>query len=254
MRKLTSWHLAKVFSTAIIQPNTSASDVVNFVSKMKQYPFASIGVDTYHLPLLVKLLKDTEIDVTCAIAYPMGGLPIELKVKQVKWAVEHGADEVDVVMNISAFKSGKYDYVRKEMEEIVKAAEGKIVKIMPCTVYLTPEEIRHVARMMVEAGVTMLKTNAGYGQITKYNDVKVAKEEVGDNLFVMAAGGLRNADIALGMIRAGADRIDSGTPQDIFNTLDVAQRTYTDEELEAIIKRIEEMNEKQPKIRRKIYD
>lgn len=254
MVELSAKHLAKVFSTAIIQPNTTVRDVIDFVNDMKKYPFASIGVDTYHLPLLVKLLEGTEIDVACTIAYPLGGLPLELKVKQVRWAVAHGAEEVDVVMNVSAFKSGKYDYVKREMEEVVRAAGDRIVKIIPCTVYLTPEEIRRVARMMMEAGVTMLKTNAGYGQVTRYRDVKIAKEEVGDGLFVMPAGGIRNADIALGMIRAGADRIDSGTPQDVFNSLHTAQRTYTDEELEEIIKRIEEMNKAQPKIRGKVYD
>jgi len=254
MVRLNPYELAKVFSTALCQPHTSIRDLTDFVNSVKKYPFASVAVDTYHFPLLFELLKGTEIDAACAISYPLGGLQIDVTADHIKWAVDHGADEIDVVMNMSAFKSGKYDKVKEEMREYVSAAQGKIVKCIPCTDYLTQDEIRRVARIMVETGVSILKTNAGYKQVTKYDDVKIIKEEVGENLKVMSAGGVRNADIALGMIKAGVDRIDSGTPFNVLNTLSTAMATYTKEELETIANRVEEMNRNQPKVRGKIYD
>lgn len=254
MVKLTPHELAKVFSTALCQPHTSRRDLADFINAVKKHPFVSVAVETYNFPLLVELLKNTEIDAACTISYPQGGLQTDVKVDQVKWAIDHGADEIDVVMNISAFKSRKYDEVKEEMVQIVNAAKGRIVKFIPCTTYLTPNEIRRVARMMAEAGVSILKTNAGYKQVTKYSDVKIIKEEVGDRLFVMPAGGVRNADIALGMINAGADRIDSGTPFNVLNTLPTAMSTYTKEELEKIANRVEDMNRNQPKVRRKVHD
>ncbi|MHA1505593.1 MAG: deoxyribose-phosphate aldolase [Candidatus Asgardarchaeia archaeon] len=241
--------IAKIMDTSIIEPNASEEEVVSFINDMKKYPFAAIAVDLYYLPLAVKLLKDTSIDVCATISYPLGGLPTPVKIKQVKWAVENGADEMDVAMNLCAFKSRDFDALRREMESIVEIAGDRVVKIIPMTAKLTPEEIKLACEIIKEAGVKFIKTNSGFGLNTPVEHVKFIKDEFGDSLRVMVAGGVRNAEIAFSMLEAGVDRIATSTPLDVFNTLKEAQTKLGEERVEKIAKRLEKLIKEVPKRR-----
>ena len=252
MAEISVNQLASIMDTSIVEPDASENEVTEFVNEMKHFPFAGIAVDLYYLPLLVKLLKGTDIDAIGTVSYPLGGVPTRVKVEQVKWAVKNGADEMDVVMNVSAFRSGKYDAVEKEIGAVVEAAEGRIVKIIPMTCFLTPEEIKRIGRICKGAGAIFIKTCSGFGQVTKYNDVKIIKDDLGDSFRVMVAGGVRNADIALQFIKVGVDRIATSTPSDIFNTLGGAQKKFTEAELEKLAKRVEQLNKESSQLRRGI--
>jgi len=241
--------IAKIMDTSLIEPNASEEDIVSFINSMKRYPFAAIAVDLYYLPLAVKLLKDTSTDVCATISYPLGGLPTSIKIKQVEWAVKNGADEMDVAMNMCAFKSGNYDTLRKEIEAIVEVAGDRIVKIIPMTAKLTLQEIKLACKIIKEAGAIFIKTNSGFGQVTTTEHIKAIKEEFGDSLRVMVAGGVRNAEIAFAMLNAGVDRIATSTPLDVFNTLKEAQMKLKEEEVERIAKRIETLIKSVPKRR-----
>jgi deoxyribose-phosphate aldolase len=241
--------IAKIMDTSIIEPNASQKEVIQFINEMKQYPFAAIAVDLYYLPLAVKLLKDTSIDVCATISYPLGGLPTPVKLKQVKWAVENGADEMDVAMNMYAFKTGDYDSLEKEIREIVEIAGERVVKIIPMTAKLTPQDIKLACKIIKEAGANFIKTNSGFGQVTTVDHVRLIKSEFGDHLRVMVAGGVRNAEIAFAMLDAGADRIATSTPLDVFNTLKEAQQKLGVEKVEKIRKRIEALIKEVPKRR-----
>lgn len=252
MAEINVNQLASIMDTSIIEPDASEKEVIEFVNEMKRYPFAGIAADLYYFPLLVKLLKDTDIDAIATVSYPLGGLPTRVKVDQVKWAVKNGADEMDVVMNVSAFRSGKYDAVEKEIEAVVEAAEGRIVKIIPMTCFLTLEEIKRIGRICKDAGAIFIKTCSGFGQVTKYNDVKIIKDDLGDSFRVMVAGGVRNADIALQFLKVGVDRIATSTPLDVFNTFKGAQRKFTEKGLEGLARRIDKLNKRSPQVRRGI--
>lgn len=249
--KISIDQIVRIMDTSIIEPNASQEEVILFINTMKQYPFAAIAVDLYYLPLATKLLEGTPIDVCAVISYPLGGLPTPVKIKQAEWAVKNGADELDVAMNMCAFKSGDYDALKKEIEAIVEVAGDRIVKIIPMTAKLNPQEIKLACKIVKDAGANFIKTNSGFGQITAIDHVKIIKEEFGDSLRVMVAGGVRNAEIAFAMLEAGADRIATSTPLDVFNTLKEAQTKLGKQKIEKFAKRIETLIKEVPK-RRKV--
>jgi len=242
--------IARIMDALIVDPDVSAEKLTSLVDTMKQHPFATITVDLYYLPLVAKLLNGSSIDVGATISYPLGGLPTPLKIKQVEWAVKNGADEMDVVMNMYLFKCGEYDALKKEIETIVEIAEDRIVKIIPMTARLDPEEIKLACKIIEEAGANFISTNTVFGQLTTTDHVKTIKNEFGDRLRVVAAGGVQNAETAFAMLEAGADRIATDAPFDVFNTLKDAQNKLGEQKVEKIIKRIETLIKEVPKRRK----
>ncbi|RLE57793.1 MAG: deoxyribose-phosphate aldolase [Thermoprotei archaeon] len=247
--KLTVDLLARIMDTSLIEPDTTEEEVRKFIEHHKKYPYAAIAVDLYYIPLAVKLLKGTKIDVVAPIAYPTGGIPTDIKVEQAKWAIEQGANELDVAVNMYYFKFGQYDLLKEEIRRIVKIAESEnvIVKVIPQTAFLTPEEIKLFTKIAIEAGAHFIKTNSGYGLKTLPEHVKIIKDNYGDKIKVMAAGGVRNAEIALSMLEAGADRIATSTPEDVFNTLEKAWEALSEEKKELLYERVIRLIKEDPK-------
>jgi deoxyribose-phosphate aldolase len=177
-------------------------------------------VDLFYMPLAFKLLKGTGIAIVAPISYPLGGMTTEAKVRQAQYAIENGADEMDMSINFAAFWSGGYDAVRKDIEAVAKVAEGRIVKAVIYVPEMTDEEKVRIARIAREAGASFIKTCCGFGCVTKTHDVRVIKEALGDEIKVMVAGGVRTAEQTLAMIEAGVDRIASSTPFDILERIE----------------------------------
>jgi len=143
-----------------------------------------------------------------------------MKVCQVQEALKLGAEEFDMVINIGALKDRRKDYLVSEVKEVVKAAEGRIVKVIIETCYLTDEEKIYATEIIKEAGAHFVKTSTGFGpQGATVQDVRLLKSVVGDKLKVKAAGGIRTLEQALEMINAGADRIGTSSGVNIINEL-----------------------------------
>lgn len=215
----------KKFETSLIEPEATDTAVVQFIEKCKEYTeyLAGTAFNLHQLPLGVKLLKNTDIDAVAINAYPIGGLPTAVKVAQAKYAIKNGAQQIDMVMDVNAFKSGKYDLVQRDIEAVLQIAEGKVnnLSVIPGTIYLTNEEKRKAARIITEAGATIIKANDGFGAVTSIEDVKLIKEEVGDSIKIMASGGIFTAKLALEIFDAGADLIATAKPFKIVDELDI---------------------------------
>lgn len=213
----------KRFDTSLIEPHATEDAVRKFVQKCKVYSnyLAGVAFNPCHLPLGAKLLRDADIDAVAIIAYPVGGLPTDLKVKYAEYAVKHGADQIDMFIDLNAFKSGKYEKVKEDIRAVLRAVKGKIknLSVIPATVHLTDEEKRKAARLIVDAGATIIKTNDGFGAITTVKDVKLIKEAVEDSIKIMASGGIFSAELALEMFNAGADLIATYNPFKIIDEL-----------------------------------
>jgi deoxyribose-phosphate aldolase len=157
------------------------------------------------------MLKDTDVKVCTVIGFPLGANTIESKVFEAVDAVKRGATEVDMVLNVSMLKSGDYDYVKKEIEEVVKAVKSYgdiVVKVILETCYLTVEEKVKACQLTKEAGADFVKTSTGFGPGgATVEDVKLMRQAVGENFGVKASGGVRTAEDAKAMIEAGANRI-----------------------------------------------
>jgi len=214
----------KKFDTSLIEPDVSDSDLVAFLEQCLKYEeyIAGFAPNLHQLPLTIKLLKNANIDVVGIVGYPLACLPTEIKVKQAKWAVEHGAKQIDMCMELGAFKQGKYEAVERDIEAVVAAVDGKVenISVIPFFAFLTNEEKITAVEIIKKAGATMVKTNPGLmGLETPVEDVKLIKQKFGASIKVMASAGIRTFERAVEMLEAGADRIATSTPFQTFSTL-----------------------------------
>ncbi|MBL7574846.1 deoxyribose-phosphate aldolase [Peptoniphilus asaccharolyticus DSM 20463] len=200
-------NLNKYIDHTLLKPEATKEAILKLIDEAKQYDFCSVCINPAWVSLAAKELKDTDVKVCTVIGFDLGATTTASKAFETANAVENGADEVDMVINVGFLKSKEYDLVKEDIAEVVKAANGKIVKVIIETCLLTDEEIVKVCQLSKEAGADFVKTSTGFnsGGAT-VEDVKLMKETVGEML-VKASGGIRDLDTALKMIEAGADRL-----------------------------------------------
>ncbi len=189
-------------------------DIIRLCDEAKEYGFYAVCVNPYRVRLAKERLKGTDVKVASVIGFPLGATPTEVKVFEAKKALEDGADELDMVINIGALKDGNYEYVRKDIEEVVKVAreKGAIVKVIIETCYLTDEEKVKACELAKEAGAHFVKTSTGFGTGgATVEDVRLMRKVVGPEMGVKAAGGIRTYEQAVAMIEAGATRIGTSS-------------------------------------------
>lgn len=176
----------------------------------KKYNFKMVAINPAQAVRCKKKLEGSPVHVGAAIGFPLGQTTLECKIFETKDAIEKGADEIDYVINVAELKNKNYDYIKKEMEEIVKICReaGKTSKVIFENCYLTDDEKRKVAEIAKEVKPDFIKTSTGFGTSgATVEDVKLMKSVVGDEVKVKAAGGIRDLKTALAMIEAGAERL-----------------------------------------------
>lgn len=176
----------------------------------KKYNFKMVAINPAQTVRCKKKLEGSPVHVGAAIGFPLGQTTLECKIFETKDAIEKGADEIDYVINVAELKNKNYDYIKKEMEEIVKICReaGKTSKVIFENCYLTDDEKRKVAEIAKEVKTDFIKTSTGFGTGgATVEDVKLMKSVVGDEVKVKAAGGIRDLKTALAMIEAGAERL-----------------------------------------------
>lgn len=176
----------------------------------KKYNFKMVAINPAQTVRCKKKLEGSPVHVGAAIGFPLGQTTLECKIFETKDAIEKGADEIDYVINVAELKNKNYDYIKKEMEEIVKICReaGKTSKVIFENSYLTDDEKRKVAEIAKEVKPDFIKTSTGFGTGgATVEDVKLMKSVVGDEVKVKAAGGIRDLKTALAMIEAGAERL-----------------------------------------------
>lgn len=176
----------------------------------KKYNFKMVAINPAQTVRCKKKLEGSPVHVGAAIGFPLGQTTLECKIFETKDAIEKGADEIDYVINVAELKNKNYDYIKKEMEEIVKICReaGKTSKVIFENCYLTDDEKRKVAEIAKEVKPDFIKTSTGFGTGgATVEDVKLMKSVVGDEVKVKVAGGIRDLKTALAMIEAGAERL-----------------------------------------------
>ena len=176
----------------------------------KKYNFKMVAINPAQTVRCKKKLEGSPVHVGAAIGFPLGQTTLECKIFETKDAIEKGADEIDYVINVAELKNKNYDYIKKEMEEIVKICReaGKTSKVIFENCYLTDDEKRKVAEIAKEVKPDFIKTSTGFGTGgATVEDVKLMKSVVGDEVKVKAAGGIRDLKTSLAMIEAGAERL-----------------------------------------------
>jgi len=207
-------NIAKYIDHTNLKACASKEDIIKLCEEAKKYNFYAVCVNPYRVKLAKKQLQGTNIKVATVIGFPLGATPTEVKVFEAKKALEDGADEVDMVLNIGALKDKDYKYVRNDIAEVVRIAheKGAIVKVIIETCYLSDNEKEITCKLAMEAGADFVKTSTGFGTGgATVKDVKLMRKVVGDKLGVKAAGGIRTYEEALAMINAGANRIGTSS-------------------------------------------
>ena len=199
--------------------NTSTlKDIEKLCNEAIKYKFASVCVYPYYVPLASKLLKGKNVDICTVIGFPSGESTKEVKVFEAINAVENGATEIDMVINISALKNKDYDYIKEEIEEIRDAIDGKVLKVIIETCLLTKEEIVKMTEICNETFVNFIKTSTGFSDFgARVEDVKLINQHKNDLLEIKASGGIRDIHDMEDMINAGATRIGTSSGVKIMN-------------------------------------
>jgi len=198
----------KYIDHTLLKANATSQQITKLCEEAKEYDFASVCVNTCYVPLCADLLKGTDVKVCCVVGFPLGAMDSKSKAFETTTAIENGAQEIDMVINIGAAKEGNWEYVEKDIAEVVKAAKGNTVKVIIETCLLTDEEKVKACQASVNAKATFVKTSTGFSTAgATVEDVKLMKQTVNGKCFVKAAGGIRTGEDAQKMIDAGADRL-----------------------------------------------
>ncbi len=199
-------NLASYIDHTLLKPVATKADILKLCEEAKQYHFASVCVNPCWVSLCAEVLKGTGVNVCTVIGFPLGANTSEIKAEEAALAIKQGANEVDMVINIGALKEGDTDRVYQDILAVRKASEGKILKVIIETSYLTDEEKKTVCKLAAKAGADFVKTSTGFSNAgATAEDVKLMKEASG--IKVKASGGVRTKEDALKMIEAGASRL-----------------------------------------------
>ena len=200
--------LNKYIDHTLLKPEATKTQIENLCKEAIKYDFASVCVNPTHVAYCAKLLKNSDVKVCTVIGFPLGSNTTETKVFETKNAIENGADEIDMVINIGALKDKNYNFVKEDIESVVKAANSKIVKVILETCLLTEEEVKEACKLSQEAKADYVKTSTGFSKSgASVEMVKIMYDTVHDTMKVKASGGVRTYDDAIKMIEAGASRI-----------------------------------------------
>jgi len=218
--ELTKQNLATKIDHTNLKPTATEADIRKVCAEAREYGFASVCANPVHVPLMKQELEGSKVLVCCVVGFPLGANTKEIKATEARTAVEQGADEVDMVINIGALKAGQTKVVQEEIAAVVDAAAGQTVKVIIETCYLTDEEKRIACGCAKDAGAHFVKTSTGFGSGgATVEDIKLMRQAVGEKLQVKASGGIRSLEDAKAMIDAGADRIGASAGIAIVNAL-----------------------------------
>lgn len=192
----------------LLAPTAARKDIRDFCQETIHYGFRTVFVNPYWIAEAVSELKDHGVNVGVPIGFSLGGATTHTKVVETIEALKNGACEFDMLINLGALKSKEYDCVKKDIAEVVKAASGKLTKVIIETALLTQEEKKTACELIIEAGADYVKTATGFnGGGATVEDVKYLRSVVKDQLKIKAAGGIRSWQEACAMVEAGADRL-----------------------------------------------
>ena len=200
--------LASYIDHTLLKPDATRAQLKQLCAEAAEHQFSTVCVNGSRVELAYSLLEDSDVQVCTVVGFPLGAMDADAKRYETEVAVDLGASEIDMVMNIGRFKDGEHDYIVREIRDVVEAADDRVVKVILETCLLTNDEIAQACKLVTQAQAHFVKTSTGFGNAgATLEHVRLMRETVGQFAGVKAAGGVRNADDARAMIEAGATRI-----------------------------------------------
>jgi len=200
--------VAGMIDHTLLKPNATQEEVAKLCEEARQYGFASVCVNPAWVPLAAKLLKGSAVKVCTVIGFPLGSTTATVKAIEARDAIANGAEEIDMVLNVGALKSGNDALVFADIQAVREATRGRVLKVILETAYLTKEEKVRACLLSKKAGADFVKTSTGFGPGgATAEDILLMSGTVGPGMGVKASGGIRDAETARKMVEAGATRI-----------------------------------------------
>ena len=204
--------LNKYIDHTILKATASNADVQKLCAEAIEHKFYSVCVNGCYVADAKHLLQGTDVKVAAVVGFPLGAMTTAAKVFEAKEAVENGASEIDMVINVAKLKDGEFDYVENEIRQIKEAIRDNVLKVIIETCYLTDEEKVKACELSLVAKADFVKTSTGFGTDgATYEDVKLMKSVVGDNAKVKASGGVRDKETAQKYVDLGAERLGTSS-------------------------------------------
>jgi len=219
--------IAGLIDQTLLKPEATLEDLRNFVEKSLDYPFCSLCVPLSYLTETKKLVEESgkDVKISTVVGFPHGNIPTRIKMEEAKYSLDHGADEIDMVINIGLLRSGSYDLVFEDIGSVVESSGNLKVKVIIETCYLTDEEKVIASIITKEAGADFVKTSTGFGKYgADLRDIEIIRFTVGENFGVKAAGGIRNLEYLLKCVKAGANRIGTSRGVEIVEEVEGCSR------------------------------
>lgn len=199
---------SKYFDHTILKADAKKEDIEKICKEAIEYNFASVCVNSYWTRYVAQLLSNSDVSVCTVVGFPLGAMSTKAKAYETSCAVEDGADEIDMVINVGELKAGNVEAVFEDIKAVRGQCEGKILKVIIETCYLTEDEKKTACELAVKAKADFVKTSTGFGcGGATVEDVALMKSVVSGKAKVKASGGIRNSQTAKAMIEAGADRL-----------------------------------------------
>ena len=212
--------IGKCIDHTNLKMDAKVKDIEKLCKEAIEYGFESVCVHPYYVPLAKKLLENTNVNVCVVIGFPLGMNTPKTKAFEAVEALELGADEFDMVINVGALKDKDYDYVKREIEEVRDVLEGKTLKVIIETSLLDDDEIIKMTEICNDTFVNFIKTSTGFGKRgASLNDVKLMNEHKNDVLEIKASGGINNFKQMDELIKAGATRIGTSHGVEIIQSM-----------------------------------
>ncbi|EDX83838.1 deoxyribose-phosphate aldolase [Synechococcus sp. PCC 7335] len=207
--------LAPLIDHTLLGPAATTEHILKLCDEADRYRFASVCVYPVHVPTAVERLYDQQVKVCTVIGFPSGATTSKVKLYEAQEAVENGANELDVVINLGWLKMGEANRVHQEIATIVELCDRPVKAILE-TAILTREEKQLAAEICLDAGVDFLKTSTGWQGGATVEDVKLLRQIGGDRIGIKASGGIRTFDDAIALVQAGATRLGTSRGVEII--------------------------------------
>ncbi|WP_435129803.1 deoxyribose-phosphate aldolase [Mycoplasma sp. 6243] len=197
----------KMIDHTYLKAEATEKDINKLIDEAKKYGFKTVCVNSSWVKYASEKLQKSDVGITSVIGFPLGAMITQAKAQEAKLAIDHGADEIDMVINVGRFKQKDYEYVLNDIKKVKEVCGNKILKVIIETALLTEEEIKKGTEIVLKSGAEFIKTSTGFSfRGANLKDIELMKSVAGDKLQIKAAGGISSLDDLIKMHQAGASR------------------------------------------------
>ena len=213
--------LTQYIEHTLLKQDTTKEDLSKLLEEAKTYNFKGVCVNGANVKAAKAYLKDTQVKIVTVVGFPLGACLSEVKAFEAQKAIEDGADEIDMVINVQSIKDKNFDYTQKDIETVKKACADKPLKVIIETDLLTKDEIKKACEIIIQAKADFAKTSTGFvknGVGAKVEDIKLMHETLKNSpVQIKASGGIKDRDKAIALIEAGASRLGTSSGVQLNN-------------------------------------